>query len=66
MARKNLHAQLVAKSESLRSTEVTQSAASVAFIAASAEAKAKANIAANHARAVEDAVAILEEAGVVL
>lgn len=66
MARKNLFAQLSVKATELRKTQAEESAASAAFIAASTAAIAASDLAGTHAKAVEEAVSILEAAGVAL
>lgn len=67
MARnKSLKAGLANKAVALRTKQETQTQASLNFIAASAQAEEEARVAARHAAAVEQAVSILEEAGVAL
>ena len=66
MARKNLYTALTAKATSLRVEEAAQKEASVSFIEASRRAEVAGNVADSHAAAVEQALSILEDAGVAL
>lgn len=63
---KSLKTVLAGKATSLHTKSETQAQAAQNFLAASAQAQAEAQTAAKHAAAVEQALAVLDEAGVVL
>lgn len=64
MARKTLSNQLNAKLDELRNLEDSEKAASAAFLTASERAAEKSATASSHAAAVDQAIYILEQAGV--
>lgn len=66
MARKNLYVALNAKAEALRVEEAAQKEASVSFIEASRRAEIAGTVAEAQAKAVEQALVIIAEAGVAL
>ena len=63
---KSLVAQLDTKAADLRATQAERSAASIAFIAQSEVAATQSVVAKAHAEAVEQAISILDAAGVTL